>query len=140
MEERLLQKSERERETTEHIPTRAHPDSQEAPPPAGGDEGISKSKCKGNKGAEERGGANFAVVAAESKQEGGKEPSGGAVFKDDRLSWLGGMIIDERGSSSNLASIHGLSVALLRSIRCSLREFEIIAVTFAVAVKIRGGK
>ena len=37
---------ERERETTEHSPTRAQPGSQEAPPPAGGEVGISKSKCK----------------------------------------------------------------------------------------------
>ena len=37
----------REREITEHIPTRAHPGSQEAtPPPAGGIIGISRSKCK----------------------------------------------------------------------------------------------
>ena len=37
---------ERERETTEHSPTRAQPGSQEAPPPAGGEGGVSKSKCK----------------------------------------------------------------------------------------------
>ena len=39
-------KRERERETTEHSPTRAQPGSQEAPPPAGGEGGVSKSKCK----------------------------------------------------------------------------------------------
>ena len=40
---------ERERETTEHIPTRAHPSplsGSYAPPPVGGEVGISKSKCK----------------------------------------------------------------------------------------------
>ena len=37
---------ERDRETTEHSPTRAQPGSQEAPPPAGGEVGLSKSKCK----------------------------------------------------------------------------------------------
>ena len=36
----------REREATEHSPTRAQPGSQEAPPPAGGEGGVSKSKCK----------------------------------------------------------------------------------------------
>ena len=38
--------SRKERETTEHSPTRAQPGSQEAPPPAGGEVGISKSKRK----------------------------------------------------------------------------------------------
>ena len=42
----LSQNCTSERETTEHSPTRAQPGSQEAPPPAGGEGGISKSKYK----------------------------------------------------------------------------------------------
>ena len=42
IEQKLNPEGAEERETTEHSPTRAQPGSQEAPPPVGGEVGISK--------------------------------------------------------------------------------------------------